>query len=87
MVSGARNQTLAPSAITAICEMHPELTESGTADAHGAMTGDNLLMRGNAIGAEVTDKYQLILAPDLDSYYMIDAVAVKIPALWSRPMH
>ena len=84
MVNGARNQAMPPAAITAIGEvvkMHPELAESGATNALGAMTGDDLLAHANTIVAEVTDKSQLILDPDLDSYYMMDVVAVKIPAV------
>ena len=84
MVEGARGQPLADAGATSIADVagrYPDLTSADAANALKTLSGDDLLAHANTTVADVTDKSQLILDPDLDSYYMMDATAVKIPAV------
>lgn len=50
------------------------------AQSVAAASGQELLKGAASLIAEVTDKSKLILDPDLDSYYMMDAVTTRLPA-------
>jgi methyl-accepting chemotaxis protein len=50
------------------------------ANALDGQSDTALMDKAGALIADVTDKSSLILDPDLDSYYMMDAVTTKLPA-------
>lgn len=60
---------------------HAKMVDPAKAKGLKDLSGAELLTAANALFAEVTDKSKLILDPDLDSYYMMDAVTTKLPAV------
>jgi methyl-accepting chemotaxis protein len=74
-LSAAQIETLKAEATRNARMLSPEKAQSVT-----AASGPDLLKSAAALIAEVTDKSKLILDPDLDSYYMMDAVTTRLPA-------
>ena len=64
--------------LSAEARRNPAMADSGTA-ALGDAQGVALMGKAAQLIAMVTDKSSLILDPDLDSYYMMDAVTTKLP--------
>ncbi|MBW8733965.1 MAG: chemotaxis protein [Asticcacaulis sp.] len=58
---------------------NPSMAETGYVDALTGTAGVPLMQKAARLIATVTDKSSLILDPDLDSYYMMDAVTTKLP--------
>ncbi len=58
---------------------NPSMADPGAVDALTSASGVPLMQKAAQLIATVTDKSSLILDPDLDSYYMMDAVTTKLP--------
>ena len=90
MMAGARGQAAVDgAALKTYAGAHAAMADPGEARALDGASGAGLLAAANALFAEVTDKSKLILDPDLDSYYMMDAVTTKLPAVLvaARALH
>ena len=84
MLSGAAHNAPNPDdvrTLNAYALSHKDMLAGGETPQFDHLTGRDLMDAGNASMARVTDASGLILDPDLDSFYMMDAVAVKSPAL------
>ena len=82
MMAGASGQPAVDGAALAkVAQVHAAMLSPDGAAGLSDKSGDELLTATNAVFAAVTDKSKLILDPDLDSYYMMDAVTTKLPAV------
>ncbi len=82
MMAGASNQPAADgTSLGQVAAANAAMVSPDKAQALSGQSGGDLLNASNALFAEVTDKSKLILDPDLDSYYMMDAVTTKLPAV------
>jgi len=66
-------------ALSAEAKRNPSMADGGAVDALSGADGTALMQKAAQLIATVTDKSSLILDPDLDSYYMMDAVTTKLP--------
>ncbi len=82
LMAGASGQP-APdgAALQKLAAANARMVAPDEAQALNGRSGGDLLTASNTLFAEVTDKSKLILDPDLDSYYMMDAVTTKLPAV------
>ena len=82
LMAGATGQS-APdgAALGKVAAANAKMVAPDEAQALTGQSGGGLLTASNTLFAEVTDKSKLILDPDLDSYYMMDAVTTKLPAV------
>ncbi|MGA9658033.1 MAG: hypothetical protein WBQ60_02905 [Asticcacaulis sp.] len=84
MTNGATGSSLPSDQIevlTASANLNTNMIEPSKAEKLIDMSGEPLLKAANGLIADITDKSNLILDPDLDSFYMMDTVAVKMPQL------
>ncbi len=82
MVAGASGQDATHGdVLNAQASANAAMVAPDKARALDGQSGNDLLDASNDLFAEVTDKSKLILDPDLDSYYMMDAVTTKLPAV------
>ncbi len=66
-------------AVSAEAKHNPSMAEADAVEALTGADGVPLMQKAAQLIATVTDKSSLILDPDLDSYYMMDAVTTKLP--------
>ena len=82
MMAGASGGAAADATeLTKVAEANAAMVPVTDTAALSGKSGDELLTATNAVFAAVTDKSKLILDPDLDSYYMMDAITTKLPAV------
>ncbi|EGF91922.1 methyl-accepting chemotaxis protein MCP signaling domain protein [Asticcacaulis biprosthecium C19] len=58
-----------------------KMVDPAKAETLKGQAGPDLLKASAALFVEITDKSKLILDPELDSYYMMDAVTTKMPVV------
>ncbi|MBW8880550.1 MAG: chemotaxis protein [Asticcacaulis sp.] len=82
VMAGALGQAAPDGAdLDKVAQRNAKMVDPSKASALAGQSGDALLTAAAALFADVTDKSKLILDPDLDSYYMMDAVTTKLPAV------
>ncbi|MGN6422180.1 MAG: methyl-accepting chemotaxis protein [Asticcacaulis sp.] len=84
MLAGAAHRAPSAEDVRALNDYavsHKDLLGGSETPRFDRLTGRDLMDAGNASMARITDASGLILDPDLDSFYMMDATAVKAPAL------
>jgi methyl-accepting chemotaxis protein len=83
LAAGAAGSDLSAAQIETLkieANRNTRMIAAGAAQGVIAAGSQDLLKEAAALIAEVTDKSKLILDPDLDSYYMMDAVTTRLPA-------
>lgn len=82
MMAGASGGAAADATeLTKVAQANAAMVPAADTAALSGKSGDELLTATNTVFAAVTDKSKLILDPDLDSYYMMDAITTKLPAV------
>ena len=82
MMAGASGQPAVDGTdLATMAQSQSAMVPPADAAALAGQSGDALLTASNALFARITDKSKLILDPDLDSYYMMDAITTKLPGV------
>ena len=82
LIAGAKDQGLdseQSQELTAQSEKNKAMVDVALAQGLIQATGNDLLLQANGLIDTLTDKSGLILDSDLNSFYMMDAVDVKLP--------
>lgn len=80
MMAGAAGKDSAAD-LDKISQDNKTMVDPAKAEALKGQSGADLLTASAGLFVEITDKSKLILDPELDSYYMMDAVTTKMPVM------